>query len=379
LQSSSVLEQFSTVVEKIYDAALDRDAWPTALESIVHFVNGSAASLTFGNTEAADFEALMFHSVGLSPEFLGGFQKYGPIWGVQSGISFWKEGEVRHLPDFLPRDEFENGVFYKELLKPHKQDDFMGLVALRQGSRFATITASTDTSIEPFTSQSVDSMRLLAPHICKSVNIGFAMELKQLNANLFEQTLNTIGSGIYLVQRDGRIMFMNESAEKQIARGIGLTILNNCITPKDQTAAAQFAAAMSENLDEISPQVISIALPDEHGGMLATIMPLNKGMRQNLTNGANPAVFAIFVQNPMSPPPNPGEGFAKLYGLTQAEVRTLMALSMSQGPQDAAEILGISITTIRTHLQHIFTKTNTSGQSELMQLMMRSAAPIAAQ
>jgi DNA-binding CsgD family transcriptional regulator/PAS domain-containing protein len=379
LQANSELEQFSTVVEKIYDAALDQDLWPTALQSIADLVGADAAGIHFADMEQISMGPRNYHTIGFPESFNQKIWEYANVWAVQSGMPFWNAGDVHHLPDILPHEELISGKFYKEVISKEDQDDYIGMVAVREGSCLVPMTLATKKATGSFQPRGLKFVKLLSSHICRSAKISFALELKTLQNNILETTLNTIGSGIYLVQRNGRIVFMNESAEKQLARGIGLAILNNRIIPKDQSAAAQFAAAMSDTVDEISPQAISIALPDESGGMLATIMPLNKGIRHSLTGGDNPAVYAIFVQNPMAPPPNPGEGFAKLYGLTQAESRTLMALSMGQGPQDAAEVLGVSITTIRSHLQHIFTKTSTSGQSDLMQLMMRSAAPIAAQ
>jgi DNA-binding CsgD family transcriptional regulator/PAS domain-containing protein len=378
LQSIAELEQFSAVVEKIYDAALDQNLWRTALHSIAELVGADGAGIHFADMEKISQGPTHFHTVGFADSFNRKVFEFAQVWAVQSGLPFWQVGDVHHLPDIMPHEELINGKFYKEVISQEDQDDYIGMIAVKEGSLLAPMTLATEKATGPFKPRGLELVRLLSPHICRSSKISFALELKNLQNTMMETTLNTIGAGIYLVQRDGRIVFMNESAEKQITRGIGLSVLNNRITPKDQVAAEQFSNAMADCEINISTQAISIALPDENGGMLATIMPLNRGLRQSLTSGANPAVFAIFVQNPMAPSPNPGEGFARLYGLTQAETRTLMALSMSQGPQDAAEILGVSITTIRTHLQHIFTKTNTSGQSDLMQLMMRASAPISA-
>jgi DNA-binding NarL/FixJ family response regulator len=48
------------------------------------------------------------------------------------------------------------------------------------------------------------------------------------------------------------------------------------------------------------------------------------------------------------------------------------------GVKDAAEVLGISETTAKTHLQRIYDKTGTSKQTELMHLFMSSAPPVQA-
>ena len=55
-------------------------------------------------------------------------------------------------------------------------------------------------------------------------------------------------------------------------------------------------------------------------------MPLRRPHRRNLC-GAFAAMAAIFVQDPIVVPPFPGEAFAKLYGLTGSELRTLLAMA----------------------------------------------------
>jgi DNA-binding CsgD family transcriptional regulator len=44
--------------------------------------------------------------------------------------------------------------------------------------------------------------------------------------------------------------------------------------------------------------------------------------------------------------------------------------------KEAAEVLGVGETTAKTHLQHIYAKTGTSKQTQLMHLFMRSTPPV---
>jgi DNA-binding CsgD family transcriptional regulator len=121
---------------------------------------------------------------------------------------------------------------------------------------------------------------------------------------------------------------------------------------------------------------IMLALPDREGaGLVATILPLTRGKRQNLC-GAFAATVAIFVQDPIVVPPFPGEAFAKLHGLTGGELRVLLAMAPGLGVKEAAEVLGIGETTAKTHLQRIYSKTGTAKQTELMHLFMSSAPPV---
>lgn len=73
-----------------------------------------------------------------------------------------------------------------------------------------------------------------------------------------------------------------------------------------------------------------------------------------------------------------GEAFARLYKLTGGELRLLLTLAQGLGGKEAADMLGISEPTVRTHLQHIFAKTGTSRQTELLRLLQNATPPIRA-
>jgi DNA-binding CsgD family transcriptional regulator len=62
--------------------------------------------------------------------------------------------------------------------------------------------------------------------------------------------------------------------------------------------------------------------------------------------------------------------------LTLAERRVLRAVAQGLGPQDAADALGVSLTTIRTHLQNLFAKTGTTRQADLVRRLMTATPPV---
>jgi DNA-binding CsgD family transcriptional regulator len=48
------------------------------------------------------------------------------------------------------------------------------------------------------------------------------------------------------------------------------------------------------------------------------------------------------------------------------------------GAREAANMLGISEPTVRTHLQHMFAKTHTLRQADLLRLLRTSTPPVRA-
>ena len=62
--------------------------------------------------------------------------------------------------------------------------------------------------------------------------------------------------------------------------------------------------------------------------------------------------------------------------LTPAELRVLMALVEIGGVPEVAPVLGIAETTVRTHLRHLFEKTGTSRQADLVKIVAGFASPL---
>jgi DNA-binding CsgD family transcriptional regulator len=68
------------------------------------------------------------------------------------------------------------------------------------------------------------------------------------------------------------------------------------------------------------------------------------------------------------------ETVARLFDLTDAEARLAVALSEGHRIEDAAEILGITVSSARTYLKRVFSKTEVTRQAELVRLIL--AAPV---
>lgn len=68
---------------------------------------------------------------------------------------------------------------------------------------------------------------------------------------------------------------------------------------------------------------------------------------------------------------------AALYKLTPSELRMLRAVLEIGGVRAIADALGISQATVKTHLHHLFQKTGTKGQLDLVKLVASHATPMA--
>ena len=372
------LETFSRVVEAIYDCALDPNRWHQTVRQIASLSESQVCMLgvhdyTNGHSE------LSFklgyddpHWIRLHEETYKGMN---PFW---ASLQLVPVGVVTTRAMLVDDAEFLESRFYREWCKPQQLDDMINFKVLKTEHRIGWLAAHRLDSYPRYGKSEVQLWTLLAPHVCRAVAISDALSLKTIRSEALEATLDVLASGVYLVDRLGRIVFMNRAAEQQVRAGAAVRIENDHLVPVDPMAREAMSRALAEAIaDEASAAVagVSLALPGAGSSLVATVLPLTRGERHNVC-GAFSAMAAVFVQDPVVVPPFPGEAFAELYGLTGGELRVLLALAPGLSVKEAAEVLGISETTAKTHLQHIYAKTGTSKQAELMQLFARSAPPV---
>ena len=375
------LEIFSKVVEAIYDCAFDPNLWQPTVCTIAELTQSQRC--TFGVHDQAEQRNELMVQMGWDDEYWWRLheEKYSGLSPFWAPIALMPVGVPKTSAMLVEDTEFFESRFYLEWVKPQGLKDAITLKVLQTKQRSGLFVVNRIESVPRYGDAETRLLSLLAPHICRAITISDALNLKTIRSEALEAALNALTSGVYLVDLLGRIIYMNRAAERQVEKRDVLRIENSRLAPIDRVARPFLAAAIDQAInDEAATPTsgFSVALPArEAAGLVASILPLARGERQNIC-GAFAAKAAIFVQDPVEVPPFPGEAFAKLYGLTGSELRVLLAIAPGLSIKEAAEVLGIGETTAKTHLQHIYSKTGTSKQTELMILFMNSTPPIKA-
>ena len=196
---------------------------------------------------------------------------------------------------------------------------------------------------------------------------------------LLEATMDALAAGIFLIGQDGRVLFSNRVAETFAKTGDSLKVVSGKLSPTDRMAAATLLRILDRkaaSANGIANGCQTLALPRPGGGgLVAMVYPISAPSHPCAATPRE-AIAAVIVQDPAVCLRMPGEAFAQLYCLTAAELRVALAMVPGTRPQNAAEALGISSNTVKTHLQRIFEKTETSRQADLIALMLRTTPPV---
>ncbi len=373
-------QQLSDVIGAIYDCALDPERWPSTCRTVADLCASTGGGICVHDLKQVRNDQLFVF--GYQPEFL---EKLGSQFAespMAAADIVSNVGDVNSLAK-EPRQLLESR-FYREVLEPYGLTDIIWFPALRTGGRMASLHASRSDKKPCYQQHEVQLFRLLSPHVCRALAISDALDIRALRSEMLEKTLNGLSAGVFLTARDGHVVYMNAAAERQVKAGHSICLAHNRLSAVHPAARAALeksidAATRADTASSWSEH--SVAIPDGAGvgsGYVATLLPIENGERSGIL-APFAASVAVFMQDPIQVPLMPGEAFARLHGLTGGELRVLLALSQGLGGMESAEMLGISEPTVRTHLQHIFSKTGTTRQSDLLSLLHRSTPPVRAE
>jgi DNA-binding CsgD family transcriptional regulator len=373
-------QQVSSLIGEIYDAALDPDLWPGVLEKGCRFVGGVASNLY--SEDSAAKTGNIHYTWGVDRHYgrlyYDKYIKFNPFTTAQL---FFDIEQIISVGDIMPYEEFRETLFYKEWAQPQGWVDAASAVLDKSATSYAAVSVIRHEGDGLVDDETRWRMSLLVPHVRRAVLIGKVIELHKAEASTLADTLDGLTAGMFLVDKTGRIVHANESGHVMIGEARFVRAAGGRLVATDgranQSLQDIFAAAECGD-DAVGVKGISVPLPARAGQEhVAHVLPLTAGMRRR-AGASYAAVAAVFVRKATLDVPSPLETVAKRHRLTPSELRVLLAIVEIGGVPEVANALGISETTVKTHLRHLFEKTSTTRQADLVKLVARFANPLVA-
>ena len=193
-----------------------------------------------------------------------------------------------------------------------------------------------------------------------------------------EETLNLLSTGMALVDRDCRLLLANRSASRLFDFADGLTLSHGRISTARRDQVEQLRDLVDRACSRLdgdgAEQTFAGVMTIDRGGDVRPLSIMVAPVQLGEASEGDSRVAAIFIRDLEVRQSVPPEVLAKLFGLTPAEARVVVELVKGKRPQEVADDLSVSLNTVRNQLKQIFSKTNTGRQSELISLVLSSAA-----
>lgn len=366
------------IIDQIYDCVLEPQGWPGFLKTISSRGGNASSSIAVYDRWGAGRNLVIEHGANQSHLRIY-FEKLAAMKLGSGGRPHLQSvGDIAMLTMLCGDQESLEHDFYDRWIKPSGFRDMIGVLVLKSGKRLAWFSVARTEIQSRYGDSDLEFMDWLSPHICRAFTMADVFELQSVRIERLERTVDALSTGVFLTDTRG-ITYMNSSAKNLVDRGRTLKLKNNRLSAGRSRTSDMLAHAVSASLDGMAPLrtgAHTIAIPDEDGGgLLASILPLHWQEGPNPLAGMSGSA-AIFVQDVSQPLPFPCEAFAGLYDLTPAEARVCLELARGLSPQDLAEALGLRVSTIKTHIKHIFAKTGVTRQGELIRLMATATPPV---
>ncbi len=360
-------QEFTDLVDEIYDVGLAPHLWTNVLTSIRDFVGAQVCGLV--SKDAASKLGSIQHQVGADPHYITAYAKtYSKLDYLDLMPS---PGRIVSIPELVPYDEYRKGRFYQEYLRPQGWADAAMVTLEKSGSSCGVALVTIPRGVVD------DSIRqrvaLIAPHLGRALRISNAIEIKQSEATTFAKALNSLSASMLLVDGNGRIVHANAAGQDMLHEGDVLRSIGGrfatCDPRVDQILFKSFAAPA-----DVGAKAIALPLMTQGGERYVVhVLPLTSGNRRaaGLTYTAVAAMFVCKVALE-----SPADVMAQVYSLTPAEQRVLQAIVEVGGVPETARALGIAETTVKTHLYRLFDKTGVGRQADLVKLVASFSNPL---
>jgi DNA-binding CsgD family transcriptional regulator len=371
-------QKLSDLIGEIYDAALDQSRWGSVLEKCIAFVGGCAAALFFKDASANRGDT--YFDTGITPYYRNlYFDEYVTLDPATKSHFHAEIEQPVAITDLMPFDEFQETRFYREWVQPQGLVDFVSTVLDRSATSvvmFGVFRHQRDGLANDDTRR---RMRLIAPHIRRAVVLGRLIDLKHTDAKSFE-VLDSLGTAIFLLGSDGFIVHANLMANSMLDDGALLQSVGGRLVIEDvrisEAMREGFAAACEGNTAQ-GVKAIAMPLTANNGERyVGHLLPLASGPRRGATLQYG-AVAVLFVRKVTFEMPLAAEVIAKAFKLTPTELRVLLAVVEVGGAPEVAAMLGIAVSTVKTHLVRLFHKTGVTRQADLVKLVAGYSTPLA--
>jgi DNA-binding CsgD family transcriptional regulator len=372
------LEKFSEYVGNIYDCIPDPAGWQNTLQKLTDHYGGVIATLAVLDTATRQsrFGAYCGDPDILIP-LITTYAQHMPYYHIIPKLDV---DTPFSIPDLDRAAGFSAGSPMRigkmgEWTEKYKVTDALCLNLFKQESRIGTFVISTHESHGPVRREELDELTILAPHIRRSVTISDLFEMGHRDATVFRDVINAFGTAVFIVAADMKLHFANNLAENLLREKIAIQSNANTINfPNAFADAAIRKAVLTGERSEIALGASGIGVPllKTERPAIAHVLPLAR--RAEASQFHTKATAAIFVAAAGATPLPAIDAFAALFGLTAAEKRVTNHLAQGMTRAEIAAANGVSDGTVKSQLDAIFDKTNTSNQRTL-EILIRDLTP----
>ena len=355
----------NTLVGVIYDGLADRISWMELLGRLRGPLAVDLIVLTVRAPGGSD-ETVMIGSGSTRPI---------PAIGADP-LAALRVDQVEALNDLSADPRFADSTYHRTLLAPADLNRMLAVNIRTEDGTECRLRLCRDAQADPFDAREEITCSQLLPHLKRALALCSTIDLMESERRLYSSAMDRLMVGAIILDEAGRVLRTTGLADTLLAEKDGLKIINGCLHaayPADDVELQRRVKDVARRPGGSGAVAASIGRPSGVRNLGIVIQRIGPNDR---FAGIRTAAVALFIRDPERKPEVKKDMLRQLFDLTPAESALAILLTDGLSLEEAAVELDISRNTARAHLRSIFSKMLINRQSELVSILLSSAAAL---
>jgi DNA-binding CsgD family transcriptional regulator/PAS domain-containing protein len=368
------------LIGSLYDIAhqASAEAWTAFYAEMAELLDCGPGGIWLSFPQVGKFE-FVCHNLDLKglAEYYDGYEETSPFRGrlmaLRPGDSFERRRE-------MPDEDWVKTEFYKDYLARYDVFNFRHQALFEAGDAIVGITFTKPRANPEFTGDQLATFEFLTPHIKRAFGLFANFLAVNREVRVLAEAFDRIPQCVLIVDPEEKVVFANHSGQELLARKDGLELtrdrrLKASSGSDNRELRAALSRALTGDGDNKAHQPesrIRIARPSGQRELELMIAPFHD---HNLFSDGSESLGIVFISDTELRAPVEAT-LGHIHGLTPAESKIASLLANGHSLGEICQLLDIKPNTARTHLKHIFGKTGTNRQSELVKLILSGSGSL---
>ncbi len=369
-------DQLQALIGEIYDLALEPAQWSSTLGNLVNVFGGNGVAIS--DKDFRENQPTFILQSGFCNEIVKLYTEHYIKTDIRfAAAQHLPAGSLLHEPMFITEAEMDRSEYYQEFLAPFDFRYHLGGALENSNDVIAAIAIQRSPRAGAFEDVDIKRLTLLLPHLRRALLIQRRLDTLQRRGQMLVEILDRLPTGVVVLDEQAKPVIMNRTAEALVASGDGLRSTPDGLAacrPQETAALLKLVAqALVAGLNQsfAAAESILLARPSRNRPLVVSVVPGGSTLSGELALSGRHAI--LFVSDPETRPRvRLSPAFIKSYAFTPTEARLLEALVNGATPENAQALFGISMATVRKHLQTIFCKAGVNRQIDLVRLVLTS-------
>ena len=368
-------QELSRLLDRIYEAALDPQVWPSALQGISDAVGSGLSGLVVLNKRSGAFPLAAGDPRSDAAVIEDYTRNYAHIDELRGYARSRPAGEVTVTSD-ISRDLLRRSECYNDFYVRWDLRYFVGSYLVNDPTCEASLVVYRGNAEGgEYSADDVATIDLLVPHVTRALAVSRRLYETSAETKHLYDALDMVTQGVVLLERGGRVTWMNTTASEIVSSNDGIGVDASGLRIDDQAAMKMVRRVASGAAEPslVSAEACHSLVARASGDVPYRIMAAP--VRPAIDCSFSPRTTAIvFIVDPTRISSRSRVAAQTMYGLTPAEADVAAAIAAGKSMQELAEERQISVETARTHVKRVMQKTGTHKQAQLVALLLQNCA-----